>query len=56
MKSKYIKGFIAGSMLGVAAGMLLMPEINTDMRKRVMDAGKNMMGSASQMIPGMKQK
>jgi hypothetical protein len=34
--NKYVRGFIAGSMMGIAAGILFMPQRN-GMKKKVLE-------------------
>lgn len=50
--NKYLKGFIAGSMVGIAASMLLMPDRDSDMRRKLLN-GKSIMDSASQVMGSM---
>ncbi len=50
--NKYLRGFIAGSMVGIAASMLLMPDKDSDMRRKLLN-GKNIIDSASQVMAGM---
>jgi gas vesicle protein len=51
--NKYLRGFIAGSMVGIAAGMFFKPQKDGDMKRKFFDSGKNIMGSASQMMSDM---
>ena len=44
--NKYLRGFIAGSMMGIAAGILFMPNRNGEVKKKVFGNGKNIVGSA----------
>ncbi|MGI6188217.1 MAG: hypothetical protein GX041_05845 [Clostridiales bacterium] len=51
--NKYLRGFIAGSMMGIAAGILFMPNRNGEVKKKVFGNGKNIVGSAAQMMADM---
>jgi gas vesicle protein len=51
--NKYMRGFVVGSMIGVAAGMLLLPQMDGSTRKKVMRTGKGMVENASHIIPRM---
>jgi gas vesicle protein len=51
--SKYMRGFVIGSMVGVAAGMLLFPQMDGKTRKRMIKTSKGMVENASQIIPKM---
>jgi gas vesicle protein len=51
--NKYLRGFIAGSMMGIAAGILFMPHKNDEMKKKVFNNGRNIVGSAAQMMADM---
>lgn len=50
MNNKYLKGMAIGSMIGIAAGMLLMPQMGNDIRNRLMNGGKSVMDSANNMM------
>ncbi|MGI6706930.1 MAG: YtxH domain-containing protein [Clostridia bacterium] len=43
MKSKYLRGFIAGSMLGMTAGMFLLPQISSETRRKIINKSKDML-------------
>lgn len=40
MSNKYMKGFIAGSMLGMTVSLLLLPQINSQMIQNLLRKGK----------------
>lgn len=40
MKKKFLRGMAAGALMGAAAGMLLMPEMDTNNRKRLGKAAR----------------
>ncbi|SFP58904.1 YtxH domain-containing protein [Caldicoprobacter faecalis] len=50
--NKYLRGFIAGSMVGIAASMLFMPGKDNEMRRKFWN-GKNIMDNASQIMANM---
>ncbi|MFS8500575.1 MAG: hypothetical protein FWJ59_02070 [Caldicoprobacter sp.] len=50
--NKYLRGFIAGSMVGIAASMLLMSDRDSDMKRKLLN-GKSIMDSASQVMASM---
>ena len=56
MKKYSMRSFVAGSLLGIAAGMILMPQIEPETRKRILDRGADMAEDISQRLPGMKRK
>ncbi|MFU0801134.1 MAG: hypothetical protein ACFWUE_10850 [Xylanivirga thermophila] len=41
MKNRYIRGFIRGSMFGLAASMFIMPRLDKRTRRRILDGGRN---------------
>lgn len=41
---KYMRGFIAGSLIGIAASFFMMPQTNKNMGKRLMDTFTKNMG------------
>lgn len=43
MKSKYVRGFVAGSMLGITAGMLLLPQVSSETRRKIINKSKDML-------------
>ncbi|MFO7295358.1 MAG: hypothetical protein C0P72_004970 [Clostridia bacterium] len=50
--NKYLRGFIAGSMVGIAASMLLMSDRDSDIKRKLLN-GKSIMDSASQVMASM---
>lgn len=44
MKGKFVKGVLTGALLGTAAGMMLIPNMNRKNRKRFVRAGKYFSG------------
>jgi len=52
LMNKYLRGFIAGSMVGIAASMLLMSDRDSDMKRKLLN-GKSIMDSASQVMASM---
>ncbi|MCM8901232.1 MAG: hypothetical protein PWR01_470 [Clostridiales bacterium] len=51
--NKYLRGFIAGSMVGIAASMLFMPGKDNEMRRKFWGNSKNIMDNASQIMANM---
>lgn len=41
MSNKYMKGFIAGSMLGITVSLVLLPQLNSQMRQKFLKKGKD---------------
>nr|MBO2493358.1 hypothetical protein [Clostridia bacterium] len=52
LMNKYLRGFIAGSMVGIAASMLLMSDRDSDIKRKLLN-GKSIMDSASQVMASM---
>lgn len=48
-----MRGFIAGGLVGMAAGMLILPQMDSKTRRRLLNKGADMVQSASHMMPGM---
>lgn len=54
MKSNFVKTMAAGAIMGVAAGMLLLPELDRDTKRRIKKTGRLVMNRAEDMYDGMK--
>jgi gas vesicle protein len=50
---KTIRSFMIGGLMGIAAGMILMPQLEPETRKKILDRGKDMVEDAAQILPGM---
>ncbi|HHU48158.1 MAG: YtxH domain-containing protein [Caldicoprobacterales bacterium] len=50
--NKSFRTFIAGGLLGIAAGMILLPQLEPETRKKIIGKGKNIIEDAAQMMPG----
>ena len=48
--NKYMRGFVAGGIIGITAGVLLMPQMNTKTRKKILNKGMDMVDSAAHMM------
>ncbi|MCY6370952.1 YtxH domain-containing protein [Clostridium ganghwense] len=46
MKAKFIRGMTTGAIIGVTAGMLLVPQMNRSTRKRLRRGSRNMLNTA----------
>lgn len=46
MRGKFIKGMTAGALVGAAAGVMLMPELSRNTKKRI-QRSKRMIGNAA---------
>lgn len=46
MRGKFIKGMTAGALVGAAASMMFMPELNKSTRRRI-NRSKKMIGSTA---------
>ncbi|GAA0745086.1 YtxH domain-containing protein [Clostridium oceanicum] len=46
--------FISGMMLGVAAGMMLSPQIDKKTKRKIKRSGKNMMNMAEDMYDNVR--
>lgn len=55
-KSKYMRGFIMGGIVGMAAGVLLLPQMDNSTKRKILNRGANLVQNASHIIPGMGQK
>lgn len=53
MKKYSMRSFVIGGLVGIAAGMILMPQLEPETRKKILDRGKEMVEDASQALPGM---
>jgi gas vesicle protein len=49
---KRFRTFIAGGLLGIAAGMILLPQLEPETRRKIISKGKEMLDDAAQMMPG----
>lgn len=56
MSHKYVRSFMIGSLVGIAAGMILMPPVNEETKRRIVDRGMDMAENASHVLPGMGRK
>jgi len=52
MKNKYMKGFIAGSLIGIGAGMLLLPSVSGEVRRKIVNGGKNVVENMTNRFTG----
>ncbi|HHT65618.1 MAG: hypothetical protein ACOX25_10195 [Caldicoprobacterales bacterium] len=50
--SKSIRTFVAGGLLGIAAGMILLPQLEPETRRKIIDKGKDIIEDAAQIMPG----
>jgi len=55
MKKYSLKCFVAGGLLGIAAGMILLPQLEPETRKKIMDKGKDIIEDTSQALSGQEQ-
>lgn len=53
MGNKYFRGFMMGAMIGVAAGMVILPQLNASTRKRIMQTGQKMVNKAGDTVGDM---
>lgn len=53
MGNKYFRGFMVGAMVGVAAGMLLLPQLNVSTRRRIIQASQKVMNKAGDTVNDM---
>jgi gas vesicle protein len=49
-RSRYMRGFLAGSLLGIAAGVFLMPHLDKGLGKRIVNSGRSIVDNASGMV------
>lgn len=45
---KFLKGMTAGAIIGAAAGMLFMPEIDRSTKKKIRRSARNMRNAANE--------
>ncbi len=53
MSNGYMRGFVIGSLMGIAAGMLLMPQVDEQTKKKIVHRGMDMVESATHIMPKM---
>lgn len=54
MEGKFLSGMATGALLGAAAGMMIMPQMDRRTKRRITRAGKSMVGSMADAWDGMK--
>lgn len=54
MSGKLMKGLTTGAIIGAAAGMLLMPELDRNTRRRIKKSGKLVRNTAGDLYDNMK--
>jgi len=54
MSNKLMTGLTTGAIIGAAAGMLLMPELDRNTRRRIKKSGKLMRNTAGDLYDNMK--
>ncbi len=50
MSFKHVRSFVIGGLMGVVAGMLLVPRIDPDPRKRFLNKGEDVLDKASEIV------
>jgi gas vesicle protein len=53
MKKYSMRSFVIGGLMGIAAGMILMPQVEPETRKKILNKGADMVEDVSQRLPGM---
>ncbi|AEE96036.1 YtxH domain-containing protein [Mahella australiensis] len=53
MGNKYFRGFMMGAMIGVAAGMVILPQLNASTRKRIAQTSRKMVNKAGDTVGDM---
>jgi len=53
--NKSFRCFVAGGLLGIAAGFILQPQLDQGTKKKIIDKGKDIIEDASQMIKNKDQ-
>ncbi|MBU3158298.1 YtxH domain-containing protein [Clostridium frigoris] len=56
MQNKFISTITAGAIIGVAAGMMLIPNMDRSTRRRAKKTGKMVMNIAGDMYDNMKDR
>lgn len=54
MNNRYIRAIASGIMIGTAAGMLLVPQLDRNTKKRIRRTGKMMRDTAEDMYDNMR--
>ena len=54
MSNKLMTGLTTGAIIGAAAGMFLMPELDRSTRRRIKKSGKLMRNTAGDLYDNMK--
>lgn len=49
-----MRSFVIGGLMGIAAGMILMPQVEPETKKRIINKGAGIVEDVSQRLPGMK--
>ena len=52
MKKYSMRSFVIGGLMGFAAGMVFMPQIEPETRKKILNRGMDMAEDVSQRLPG----
>ncbi|NLU37040.1 MAG: YtxH domain-containing protein [Clostridiales bacterium] len=48
--NKSFRSFVAGGLLGIAAGMIFLPQLDQGTRKKIIKRGKDVIEDATQMM------
>ena len=54
MRGKFIKGIATGAIIGAAAGVLMVPQMDRGTRNRIKKSSRMIKNSAEDMFDGMK--
>lgn len=53
MRGRFITGITAGTLIGVAAGMIMSPQVDRSTRRRIRRSGRYMRDMAEDVYDGM---
>ena len=56
MKHHKMKSFVAGSLIGIVAGRLFMPPVDSKTRRKILNKGLDMADDISQKVSDLKRK
>lgn len=54
MSMKFIRGMAAGTLFGMAAGIMFVPSMSRTTRRKIRRANKYMLGTAEDIVGSMK--
>lgn len=56
MSRKYVRSFVIGGLMGIAAGMILLPKMNEETKDRLTGMGVELFENAARRTPEMERR